>query len=455
VRETLNHKQEAEMLENYRAQVDTLINNGEKYIKDNQSMHFGLEVECSVLHQDGSPVANEDLRNRIISGVPSCTPELGAGQIEIISSPMDVMNDAGLEPVYVFLNNSIAKLQGRARRDGGLILLSGTNPLVNLDEIARTQALKYKLVPNYYNRARNGRAVGVGPNNLQIDDAAIPSILNSIQPNIEARSINDAVDKLNRLLMISPMAVALTANAKYLGLKDSGMADLRVKAWQTAFETRNKAEIAEGKEHRIGTPNSYYEGIQDYFDRIAEHPFILDAPEQALSVGIGMNWKDAKIKFMGSSAVVEYRAMSTQNTAEENASASLFVVGRLMYSQINNEPLLPMVLVKQNSKQAMRFGHNAVLWSQTENGSIVPAPAQESIEIEINKAISGIEECEIPNLEWAKDCINELRRNLDGTPAHRLKEIVDSTEGDMKMRLLSGLVELKAIQTHNQKVEVG
>jgi hypothetical protein len=103
----------------------------------------------------------------------------------------------------------------------------------------------------------------------------------------------------------------------------------------------------------------------------------------------------------------------------------------------------------------MRFGHNAVLWSQTENGSIVPAPAQESIEIEINKAISGIEECEIPNLEWAKDCINELRRNLDGTPAHRLKEIVDSTEGDMKMRLLSGLVELKAIQTHNQKVEVG
>jgi hypothetical protein len=25
----------------------------------------------------------------------------------------------------------------------------------------------------------------------------------------------------------------------------------------------------------------------------------------------------------------------------------------------------------------------------------------------------------------------------------------------MKMRLLSGLVELKAIQTHNQKVEVG
>jgi hypothetical protein len=455
VSKALNPQSEAEMLQSYRVQVEALVENADSYKKHDSSQHFGLEVECSVLHHDGSPVTNEDLRNKTIGGVPRYTPELGAGQIEMISSPIDIMNNAGLEPVYSFLEGSIKDLQKRAAQYGGRILLNGTNPFVPLDEIVRTQALKYEIVPNYYNRVRNGRPSVIGPNDLWVGEAAIPSVLNSIQPNIEARSMNDAIDKLNRLLMISPMAVSLTANARYVGLEDSGMEDLRVAAWQTAFETRTDEQILNGKEPRVGMPSSYYSGIGDYFSRIAEHPFILHAPEQALRVGIGMNWKDAKIKFIGGSAVVELRSISTQATAEENASAALFVAGRLLYSQISNEDLIPMRLVHNNVQQATHYGSDAVLWTQTEHGQVITLPARDVLALEIDRAVKGIEAAEIPNLAWARDCINELRRNLlEGGPSQRLKEAVDNADGDVRTRILTGLVEVKAISDLDRQIEV-
>jgi hypothetical protein len=445
--ELLSAATEERMLQAYRDQASSVIEDAGSYQSEAYQRHFGVEFECSLLRSNTQPVHDQVLRDEVIGDGDNnrYVVELGAGQIEVCSPIIDLIETPGFEPILTILDSSVKDLRRRSAVAGGRIVLSGTNPLVPFNSIARTNKEKYQLVPDYYNSAQNGNSKRIGPNGLWVGEASLVSILNSIQPNFEAISLKDAVDKTNRLLMISPMAVALTANGRYLDLKDSGMADLRITAWRTAHDARTAEQIAAGIEPRVGLPNQYYSGIEDYFERITQHPFLLNHPEDALDIGIGMNWKDAKIKFKNQKAVVEFRAMSTQPTPEASAAALLFVAGRLFYSQQTNENLLPMRLVHQNAHQAAHFGLDGKLWLQS-RGGLIKLPAKQAIATELNRAHQGLKLAEIPNLEWAYECLQEMRRNLiDGTPSDRMKTIVEKSRGSMHERLLNGLVKVGAL----------
>jgi hypothetical protein len=217
----------------------------------------------------------------------------------------------------------------------------------------------------------------------------IRPLSNSIQCNLEASSFEDAIDKTNRSFAIGPMAVALASNARFLEEKDTGIADIRMIAWEKSHDTRTALETEQGKITRIGLPGLYYLDLRDYFQRVPCYPFILHDPEHAFQIGIGLNWRDTRIKFIEDSVVVEFRPVSTQSTVKENIAIMLFYLGRLQWSSQHKEPLLDLKLVEQNRDQAMYFGLNSKLWTHKDKKTEL-LPAEIALDLELKRAVSGL-----------------------------------------------------------------
>ena len=133
----------------------------------------------------------------------------------------------------------------------------------------------------------------------------------------------------------------------------------------------------------------YYLDLRDYLQRVSCYPFILYDPEHAFQIGIGLNWRDARIKFIEDSIVVEFRPVSTQPTVRENIAIMLFYLGRLHWSIQNNEPLLDLKLVEQNRNQAMYFGLNSRLWTYR-GRRIEILPAEVALDLELKRATDGL-----------------------------------------------------------------
>jgi len=177
--------------------------------------------------------------------------------------------------------------------------------------------------------------------------------------SIQAKNVEDGVDILNRMFAISPVAVALGANASILGGVVTGWADCRMEVWKRSHDTRNLLERILDRPLRIGLPKNYFPTIRSYFDDISKYPFIINNPENALNIGIGLYWRDARLKFIHQRPVVEFRALAKQATLERDIALFAFVIGRLTWSQTNNELLPPMAKVRKEKEKAERLGKNA------------------------------------------------------------------------------------------------
>jgi hypothetical protein len=362
------------------------------------------------------------------------------------TDPIDIQSGSGFEDVYNQLSNRENEMVALAHEQKAHVLSIGANPFIPVCNIARSNKLKYRMVPNFHNTNRKTPFTFLGDEKIDIGDASVVGLLNSVQANIEAKSFEDSIDKLNRSFAISPLMVALTANARFLDLKDTSYEDVRMVAWEVSHDTRTQEERDNGILTRVGLPENYYTDISDYLQRIMAYPFILNVPDHALEVGIGLNWRDARIKFIGNSAVVEFRPVSTQITPEENISAMAFFVGRLLWSQRNNEQLLPMHLVHINKREAMAHGNNATLWVHEGNNGFIKVSAQEVLPIETERAIKGLEEHDIPNMEYNRELITKLGKNIiDGTPSSQLTKHVKATHAIRKEAIISGLSRINAI----------
>lgn len=344
------------MAEAFSSQAEAILAAPERFQKPPGILRVGLEMEAGLIGS-GCRAATEMERNSIIDGIPFADCELGASQLEWRTEPIVINQEGGLTAMAAQAVERDQAMAEAAHARGFHILRSGTNPFIAIPDIVRTGKRKYQLVPDFHNSHRTRTDTVIGTSEaVDVGDAAVVSLLNSLQCNTEAESLEDAVDLLNRSLMIGPMAVALSGNARFLARQDTGFNDVRMAAWETSHDTRTTEERQAGKALRVGLPDRYFTDVKDYFERVAGHPFILDDSEHALQIGIGLFWNDTRIKIIGDSAVVEFRPTSIQPTVQEDLAVMVFYLGRLMWSRQNQETLPALEAVREERALAMERG---------------------------------------------------------------------------------------------------
>jgi len=421
---------EIRMQQAYREQASSLLRDIKQGSHDIKGPpQIGLEVEYSLVENNGSP-AQQTKRDSLVSANPSYLQlELGAAQIELTTDPEPIPG-YGMSRVGSMLSTRQNQLAADASLQGLWLVRSGTNPTLPVPDIQKTLKPgyeKYVEAPNYYNRQRTAPNTTIGIlERVDVGDLSIVSILNSLQVNLEAENATDAIDLLNRSLMISPNLVAISGNARYLAGRDTGMSDLRIAAWSTALDTRTPEQRREDTETRVGLPDRYYHSLEDYLEQAGKFPFILDKPDIAMKMGIGMYWKDARIKFTDSSILVESRPISTQPTNDENIAMVEFYLGRLAWSKATKESLLPMTLVKINKDLVMKYGLDTKLWT-IQDEVYSPQDARTVLYTDLQKAEEGLEILDVP--AYMREKLDILLDRLEeGTPSDKIHSLVSSAE---------------------------
>jgi len=253
--------------------------------------------------------------------------------------------------------------------------------------------------------------------------------------------------------MISPLAVALGANAPYMNLLDTGYADVRFLAWEISHDSCSHEELANGRQTRVGLPRRYYKGMNDYFNQILSYPFVMNDPismEHPFEVGNGIYWRDARLKFFRDkkTIAVEFRPVSLQPTLREDIAMMIFYLGRLLWSQQKNETLIPMEYVRENKFRAMKYGLNAKL--KILNNSIISSkPATTILAQEINRAEEGLRLFGAKNQD-IKYFLDPLRKRLStGSPAECFVKKVKYYEKKLDRReaLIAAIKELDVVRS--------
>lgn len=409
-----------------------ILQNEPRFVKHPGLLRMGLEMEASLTLKNGEPLSEVERDEIVETHAQFADKELGASQIEWRTDPVILNTGGGLASLFTQASERSGLLEQSVNHHDAVILRSGTNPFIPIPQIIRTNKQKYRLVPDFHNdhRIRTDTLIGEVAQ-IDVGDAAVVALLNSLQCNLEAISFTDAVDMANRSLMIGPLVVALSGNARFLAGVDSGMNDLRITAWEISHDVRTDEERRVGKALRVGLPNDYFTDMADYFYRVGQHPFILDDPEHALQIGIGLFWQDTRIKVIGDSLVVEFRPISIQPTVEEDLATMLFYLGRLQWSKLHGETLLPIEQVRENRALAIINGIK---------------PFQSVLPEEIDRAQSALLEIGVdPQIKTFLDILR-VRVSVGMTPsdqiAQKVKEAKNKTTDSLQaMKIAFSLMQ--------------
>lgn len=413
---------EVAMLTAFQEQSQEILAHRERFKKNGDKIPFGIEVEYGLVDANLIQAPESD-RDAIIQDNPDYLDvELGAAQLEMRTEPIDLRSNPSA--ILDQLIERDEEIRNSANSRGLHLISHGTNPFVPVRGITRSSHTKYQLVPNHHNdNQRETLETVVGQvDKVDVGDAAIIGIANSVQANIEATDDLDAIDKLNRSFQIGPMVVSMFGNARFLEAKDTGIQDVRMVGWEISHDTRSDEDAQAGEVTRVGLPADYYDSLDDYFKQIEHYPFILNAPQAALFVGIGLNWRDTRIKVVKDSLVVEFRPVSTQATPEENYAAMMFYTGRLFWSQYSGEDLLTMDQIVQNRDSAMYDGSQSQLWTNV-NGTVKRLPAREALKYEIARAKEGLAMAQIEDAS-VQDALELLESQRRGeNPSRHLAKL--------------------------------
>jgi hypothetical protein len=460
-------EQEKEMRESFDIQAEDLLKSEDRFLKDKDGIKVGLESELAIhAKSDNSDLVKK--RNCIVDDNPDFTDvELGASQVEIRTPPINLLSVGGLRLLLEVYNARFLKVLDSARRHGVGILRIGANSFLPTIGTPRTDKAKYRLVPDFYNQHRNPHLdtmIGIGRNRVDIGDAAVVSLFQSFQVNLEASSLDDACDKMNRSLAIAPYLLAFSGNARYLNHQDTKIQDARIMSWETSHDTRTfcdtkyqdvriiswekSFDVRPDKtknwqnELRVGLPGRYFRNMADYLQRAGTFPFILHAPESALAISIGMTWLDARVKFIKDSAIVELRLPSTQPTIEEEILLTLIYVGRLHYSQTNHEPLLAINMVRENRLSAMLYGLKRPMWFLNKNNIPVKLPAKIGLAMELERAMVGLERLGLLSV-FDKELLKHIL--IVGSPSDRMGKFLGSNDNLSVKDMEDALSETKML----------
>lgn len=454
VEKHLETEAEQKMLESFQETAEEIQDNREDWENEADYWRIGTETELFLGNPD--PVDRE-LRNGIIEGIAFADVELSASQVELRTDPM-VMDS--IEQLKNAIERREDVLINAAAQEDVNVIRSGSHVFASSDSIERSDKEKYEIVPDFHDKHRNTRVPAEFPNGqlsvenpetLDPRDATLLALFSSYQPNIEADSLEDAVDKANRSYMVGPYLTALGTNARFVDDRDLAFNDVRTELWSLSHDIRSEEGFDKNSEPLVGRIDGYIDDIEDYFGRVADTPFMMNEEkhrEDAMDIGIGTYWKDVRIKFNTEEeeAVVEFRPLSVQPTVEEDAALTGFYLGRLAYSQEHEDDpgeVLPIEYVNENRRQAQRHGLDGEL---VPTYGDEPQPAADVIEEELEKAEQGLEEQGID----AGDYFNLLRYRLDTekTPADLLSQSYkEALEEDYSRReaLLKGMKDLGGI----------
>jgi hypothetical protein len=280
-------------------------------------------------------------------------------------------------------------------------------------------------VPNYQNINRRKTVDTMfGKNhNIDIGDAAIISLFQAFQVNVEAKDLDHALRMLNWSLMLSPMFMALTANSSWIDCKNTGYHDVRSKVWEISHDTRTKEEYEQGLHSRMGLPENYFQDLQSYFARMERFPFILDNPEAALQVGVGLCWLDARLKIINDSAVVELRSMATQPSITDEIGLALLYSGILAYAEFMQMPLIQFSHVIHNRESSSEHGLRGMMYNF--DGQLLKTT--EVIENLFAFAKVGLEKLNLSE-EFTK-YVHPLKMRLtDGTPSELFNRAIQNKQ---------------------------
>ena len=416
-------EQEVIMRQAFWQQASQAVEKTPRGLPSPQVDNAGAEIELFLFRPDGTLATNIQ-KNQVLKALErkiSAGVELGAAAIELHPPPVS-LRDQGFSGWLRQLQAEQSFLIEASKDQGFLVGRHGTVPWVDFADAKRTtDVVKYCQVPDFHDTHQtNLFQRKLGP--VSLPSASSVGLISAFQFTLEATTLEDGIDKMNRLFMLSPLAVALGANARFVGEKDTTWADCRMQTWRKTHETRTLEEIREGKTLRIGLPKEYYPGPQEYFEDIASRPFILDKPDIALLVGTGLLWRDARLKFFDQSCGVEFRSLAIQPTVEEDIAMAVFKIGRLLHSQQVNESFLPMSIVQRNKLAAEKNGLNAIFETSTGQISVL-----ELLQQDVRLSRSAL--CRVGLL----DCVAEesfaiLRERLAKrqTPSERLVGLTKS-----------------------------
>ncbi|MFH1392409.1 MAG: glutamate-cysteine ligase family protein [bacterium] len=434
---------EQQMREGFIAIAQEVVSEKQLYCKDNKTIYAGIELELPLV-ADNFYLAPQAIRDEIVACFPNYTSvELGAHQLEIIHEPPVDIYLAGIRSLEESLQSHFAPIFKHIQKGAIKIICLGCYPL-GMDEFDYTKGdpkyIKYEQSPVWHMDNQRNDAIKIleVAEKVDVSNAYIVGLMNSVQITVDAQNFTDAIDKLNRSLMISPLAVALGANAPYLNLLDTGYADVRFLAWEISHDSRSHEEVANGRQTRVGLPRRYYGGLNDYFNRILSYPFVMDDPislKHPFEVGNGLYWRDARLKFFRDkkTIAVEFRPVSLQPTLHEDIAMMIFYLGRLFWSQHKNETLLPMKYVRENKLRAMKYGLNTKLYILSDF-VISSDSATTILAREINRAEEGLLLLGAKNQD-IKYFFDPLRKRLlTGSPAECFVKKVKHYEKKMGRR---------------------
>ncbi len=407
------------MLDAFDAQAEDICSRRDSFRVSAPAVVVGLESEIALFSDEIEPRDISQLREEMIRENGELAHELGATQLEFRTSPVDIL-DRGIGALQEELAGKYEQIRRQAVARDLFILRIGANPFYPILGAPRTDKPRYQLVPDFQNvNRRAGMDTTIGMNGTRVDvgDAASVSLFQALHVNLQADSIPDAVDKLNRSLMVSPYVLAAAGNSRYLNLTDTGLNEARMVVWELSHDTRTPEELRQGVGLRIGLPENYFGNLRAYFNRMRRYPFILDDPAKAFGIATGLSWLDARIKFIGNHAVVELRSLPTLPTTSQEVAFVSFYLGRLFYSQLSGENLLDIAMVEENRLNAMLYGLQARFWCHADGGVKVLS-GTEMFRSELAKAKSGLGEVGL-----SADALGEIEDWGElGSPSSRLAQ---------------------------------
>ncbi|MBY6294185.1 hypothetical protein GLU60_02240 [Nanohaloarchaea archaeon H01] len=419
-----------------------------------EGLTAGVETEYFIVDGNDQPIS-EDKRDELIGkgeeteDLENWDHELGASMAETASDPVRDIQDLG--KLEAAIEEPEEEMLRRLEGTEYQLIRSGTNPNQDLDEVKRTNKPKYIEVPDAYGKMRKRNVenedlefsedLGIeritsefgSKDTVDPQNEDLPATISSTQLNVQAKDMDDAIEKANIGYAIAPYITALSGNSRFVDGKDLGYSDARVELWEKAFDIGN----FEKDDIDIGKLDEYFQDFGDYIKRMKEQPRIVndesrktideDVSEAVedipLDVGQGMYWKDSRIKVIDElrvkdELIVEFRQNSTQPTAAEDTAIHAFYLGRMAYEQEQDSDLLDIEKVNQNRYQAMRNSLDAKLYDW-ETGEL--ADAEDVLESELEKASEGLREAGIKDPGY----IDILEERLDQrlTPSDEVAEI--------------------------------
>lgn len=425
---------EREMRAAFIAQTEDILRRRDSFRKSEKTWTVGLESELGLWREGWNEAEIWNARSDVIADHDDlCDIELGACQCELRTSPISLVS--GTSRFLAEYAEKTDRLVSAMHARGLSVLRVGANPFVRLrDPMRSPEKEKYRAVPDFNNlhRRKGVRpSISFGGVRIPLDASAI-SAFQAFHVNLEAISLEDAVNMANRSLWLSPYLLACSGNSRFVRgdrtISDSGMNDLRYRVWQLGHDTRTDEDLRRRWSWRGGLPERYMESAEDYFRRIIRHPFILHDPEHALQIGIGLAWLDARIKFIDEAAIVELRSIPTQVSVEDDAALTFFYLGRLNFSMVHERQLLPMRFLRENRTEAMVRGMSGRYWcSPAIPGRTrwVNLPAQEMFALELARAMQGLQHIGIMSPGISQSLESWSTKVLhDGSPSDRLAKIL-------------------------------